>query len=100
MKNKLRFNIRTENQYPNRTKYKMVEISEENHGCQHSVIMKLVKNIVRVILSQFKQGFLAYFQELSFNHVRVVIGLCVPTQRVAEYESDKDKVKESERVQC
>lgn len=31
MKNKLRFNIRTENQYPNSTKYKMVEVSKQNH---------------------------------------------------------------------
>ena len=32
--------------------------------------------------------------------MRIVVGLCVPTKRVAEYKSDKNEVKESERVKC
>ena len=96
MRKKIRFNIRTEDQYADSTEDEMVEVSEQNHGSQQSVIMKLVKNIVRVVLSQLKQSFLADFEELCLNHVRVIVRLRVPTQRVAEYKSDKDEVKECE----
>lgn len=61
MRKKLRFNIRTEDQYADSTKDEMVEVSEQNHGSQQSVVMKLVKHIIRVVLSQLKQSFLTDF---------------------------------------
>lgn len=31
--------------------------------------------------------------------MRIIVWLCVPTERITEYESDKDEVEESEWVE-
>lgn len=55
--------------------------------------------VVRIVLSKLEQSFLTYFEEFCLYHVRVIVLLRMPTQRVAENKSYQDQVKKCKWVQ-
>lgn len=61
--------------------------------------MKLMQYVVRIVLSKLEQRFLTYFQKFCLYHVRVIVLLSMPTQRVAEYKSYQYQVKKCKWVQ-
>ncbi len=53
-----------------------------------------------IVLSELEESFLADFEKLGFDHMRVVVRFCVPAEGVAEDKGDEDEVEEGEGVEC
>lgn len=76
----------------------MMKVPEQNYTCKHSIVMIIFNYMIRIILSQFKQGCLTYFQKFI-----IVINFYVILRNpiwlgVEKYETNKNDPKETEGI--
>ena len=51
---KVRFDVRPEHDHAHGAEYEVVEVPEQHHGSEQAIVVELVQDVIRVVLSQLE----------------------------------------------